>query len=71
MRYIKTFNEKKKEDKVKDQEMGFDSKSIVPADDQKAGFKTEVEEIKDKDAKKIVDEVESAEKDVTKGSIKK
>lgn len=69
MKYIKTFNEKK-EEKVKDQEIGFDSKSIVPEDDKKAGFKTEVEVIKDKDAKKIVDEVRSAKLDTKKNKKK-
>jgi len=70
MKYIKTFNEKK-EEKVKDQEIGFDSKSIVPEDGEKAGFKTEVEVIKDKDAKKIVDEVRSAKLDTKKTTKKK
>jgi len=69
MKYIKTFNEKK-EEKVKDQEIGFDSKSIVPEDDEKDGFKTEVEVIKDKDAKKIIDEVRSAKLDTKKNKKK-
>ena len=69
MKYIKTFNEKK-EEKVKDQEIGFDSKSIVPEDDEKDIFKTEVEVIKDKDAKKIIDEVRSAKLDTKKNKKK-
>lgn len=70
MKYIKTFNEKKKESKEKDQEIKFDADSMV-SDKEEVGFKSELEELKEKDEKKIKAEVRSGEKDVTKGSIKK
>ncbi len=58
MKYIKTFNEKKKESKEKDQEIPFDAKSMV-SDKEELGFKSETEEIKEKDEKKIKSEVKS------------
>lgn len=60
MKYIKRFNESE-EKKVKDQEMGFDSKSLI--DDEIVGFTTSIDdpEKDDKDFKKELDKVEKFE----------
>lgn len=60
MKHIKRFNESE-EKKEKDQEMGFDSKSLI--DDEVVGFTTSIDdpEKDDKDFKKELDKVEKFE----------
>jgi hypothetical protein len=58
MKHLKRFNESE-ENKVKEQEMGFDSKSLI--DDETVGFKTSVED-SEKDEKEFKKELDKVEK---------
>ena len=66
MKYLKRFDEKK-DVKEAEQKQGFDPKSL---EDDAIGFKSELEELSDKDEKKIKKEIQATTPGLKK-SIKK